>query len=313
MSEHFHRTDIDMNRRDLIRYSTGGVLSAALPGLGFAADAPLATIPSTGEKIPTIGLGTWITFNVGNKESIRVQRCEVLNRFFELGGRMVDSSPMYGAAEDVLGFCEERAAGPKDYLRTTKVWTSSNSEGRQQIEQSFDLWSANQFAIYQVHNLVNWEHHLPYLHELKAEGRIRYVGITTSHGRRHREMEELMRSQDLDFVQLTYNLEDREVEDRLLPLAADRGIGVIVNRPFQRGALFRKLNRQPLPDWAADIDCTNMAQIMLKFVISHPAVTCAIPATSQLAHLEEDMAARYGPMPDAALRTEMTKWFDRIY
>jgi aryl-alcohol dehydrogenase-like predicted oxidoreductase len=159
----------------------------------------------------------------------------------------------------------------------------------------------------QVHNLLSWQQHLPRLFEMKAAGQLRYVGITTSEGRRHAEIEQVMRTQPIDFVQLSYNLLDREAEQRLLPLAQERGIGVIVNRPFREGALLRQLARQPLPAWAADIDCSHWAQVALKFVVSHPAVTCAIPATSQVAHLRQNMAAARGPLPDAALRSRMAR------
>ncbi len=302
-----------LNRRQLLKLSALGALNGlSVPLWAANGNRLLRTIPSTGEEIPIIGMGTWITFNVGDNTALRDARCQVLSRFFELGGAMVDSSPMYGSAEDVLGYCEAQSAAPDHYFRTTKVWTSSDSEGRSQVADSYRLWKADQFGLFQVHNLVNWRSHLPYLQELKAEGKIRYVGISTSHGRRHKDLAHIMQNQDIDFVQLTYNLADREVEERLLPLAADKGIGVVVNRPFRRGGLFNRLRGVPLPGWASAIGCENMAQIMLKFIVSHPAVTCAIPATSQLAHLEENMAAQYGPMPDAAMRKEMTNWFDRV-
>ena len=269
-------------------------------------------VPSSGELIPAIGLGTWITFNVGDNSDLRDSRCDVLNRFFDLGGRMVDSSPMYGSAEEVLGYCESRSPAPDQYMRTTKVWTSSSNAGRTQIQDSYRLWGTKSFGLFQVHNLVNWQSHLPYLQELKAENKIRYVGVSTSHGHRHKELAEIMKTQDIDFVQLTYNIRDRQAEDYLLPLARERGIGIVVNRPFRRGGLFEYLQGVPLPEFAKEIDCQNMAQLMLKFVISHPDVTCAIPATSQLVHLEENMAAQSGVMPDQAMRHQMTKWFDSL-
>jgi len=300
-----------ISRRQILKYSSGIALQSLALSSFASETAALKTIPSTGEEIPSVGMGTWITFNVGDNTALRDPRCQILTRFFELGGRMVDSSPMYGSAEDVLGYCEQKAAAPDNYFRTTKVWTSSNNEGRTQIDDSYRLWKTNQFGLYQVHNLVNWKNHLPYLQELKAQGKIRYVGISTSHGRRHVDLAKIMETQAIDFVQLTYNLEDREVEEKLLPLAADRGIGVVVNRPFRRGGLFSRLDGTPLPDWAKSIGCENMAQIMLKFIVSHPAVTCAIPATSQLVHLEENMAAQHGPMPDTQMRKEMVNWFNR--
>ncbi len=164
--------------------------------------------------------------------------------------------------------------------------------------------------MFQVHNLVAWKTHLPYLQELKRQGKIRYVGVTTSHGRRHDEIAEVMRTQSLDFVQLTYNLQDREAEKRLLPMARDLGIGVIVNRPFRRGALFERLRTRTLPVWAKEFDCDNLAQFMLKFVVSHPAVTCAIPATSQVSHMIENMGAQTGRLPDSETRKRMIEWFE---
>src|SRR6185369_7583274 len=184
-----------------------------------------------------------------------------------------------------------------------KVWTSS--KGAPQIEASRQLWRVARFDLLQVHNLLAWQDHLPLLQEMKAAGRLRYVGITTSEGRRHGEMEHIMRSHRIDFVQLTYNLLDREAEQRLLPLARDRGIAVLANRPFREGALLRELQRHPLAAWAAEIDCASWAQVALKFIVSHPALTCAIPATSSVAHVRENMAAASGPMPDEAFRRRM--------
>ena len=184
-----------------------------------------------------------------------------------------------------------------------KVWTSS--DGAAQIEASRKLWQVPRFDLLQVHNLLAWEKQLPLLQAMKAAGQLRYVGITTSEGRRHSEFEQIMRSQRIDFIQLSYNLLDREAEARLLPLAHERGIAVLVNRPFREGALLRQLQRHPLPAWAGEIDCTSWAQIALKFIVSNPVVTCAIPATSQLAHLRENMAVARGRMPDAALRQRM--------
>ncbi len=268
------------------------------------------TVPSSGEPIPVIGMGTWITFNVGKDASLRLARCEVLETFFRMGGVMVDSSPMYGAAEEVVGACASKLTVPEDYLPTTKVWTSSRDQGIEQIRDSFRLWQVDRFGVFQVHNLVAWKTHLPYLQELKRQGKIRYVGVTTSHGRRHDEIAEVMRTQSLDFVQLTYNLQDREAEKRLLPMARDLGIGVIVNRPFRRGALFERLRTRTLPVWAKEFDCDNLAQFMLKFVVSHPAVTCAIPATSQVSHMIENMGAQTGRLPDSETRKRMIEWFE---
>lgn len=261
-------------------------------------------IPSSGESIPVIGMGTWITFNVGANPDARNDRTEVLKTFFKLGGGMVDSSPMYGSAEEVMGHALKGLGQPQAALfSATKVWTSG--DGKEQIADSFKLWNVNQFDLFQVHNLMNWEEHLPYLLELKKQGKIRYVGITTSHGRRHAELEKLILEQPLDFVQLTYNMLDREVEQRLLPAALEKGVAVIANRPFQGGNLFNELAHKPLPKSAQAIGCKNWAQYFLKFVVSHPAVTCAIPATSQFAHMHENMGAMRGKLPTAKQRETM--------
>ena len=186
-----------------------------------------------------------------------------------------------------------------------KVWISFGARGPDQIEASRRFWGVPRFDLLQVHNLLSWEEHLRTLFAMKAAGRLRYVGITTSEGRRHGEVERIMRAQPLDFVQVTYNILDREVEDRILPLARDRGIGVIVNRPFREGELLRKIERHPLPGWAAEIACASWAQIILKFIVSHPVVTCAIPATTRVDHVRENMAAATGLLPDEAMRARM--------
>ncbi|MGH6947658.1 MAG: aldo/keto reductase, partial [Kiloniellales bacterium] len=260
-------------------------------------------IPSSGEEIPALGMGTWITFNVGSDPELRAERAEVLRTFFARGGAMIDSSPMYGSSEEVVGACLERLDNAGALFSATKVWTPLLAAlGKRQMENSRDLWGVARFDLMQVHNLVDWETHLATLEAHKAEGRIRYLGVTTSHGRRHGELEKLMRERPLDFVQLTYNVLDREAEARLLPLAAERGQAVIVNRPFRQNGLFRHVEGHPLPGWAAEIGCANWAQLFLKLILAHPAVTCAIPATSRVDHMEENMGALLGPLPDADLR-----------
>lgn len=283
--------------------------SAALPWLASAQPAAPLTrrIPSSGEALPVLGLGSWITFNVGNDLQARAACVEVVRAFFAAGGRVIDSSPMYGSSQPTIGFALAQLGRPAALFSAEKVWTGDAGRGALQIEASRTYWGVPRFDLMQVHNLLAWPHHLPKLFEMKAAGRLRYVGITTSEGRRHAEIEQIMRSQAIDFVQISYNLLDREVEERILPLAMERGIAVIVNRPFREGALLRQLARHPLPGWAADIDCSVWAQAALKFVITHPAVTCVIPATSQVAHLRQNMAAGQGRMPDAALRQRMAR------
>ena len=268
-------------------------------------------IPSTGEPLPVVGLGSWITFNVGNDPVARVACTDVMRTFVEAGGRMIDSSPMYGSSQEVIGEGLRKAALAARIFSADKVWISSGARGREQIEQSRRYWQVTRFDLVQVHNLLNWQEHLPTLFAMKAAGQVRYVGITTSEGRRHREIEQLMRSHPIDFVQLTYNPLDRDVEERILPLARDRGIAVIVNRPFREGDLLRTLARRPLPTWAAELGCTSWAQLVLKFVVSHPAVTCAIPATTSVAHVQENMNAAYGRLPDPSLRQRIVADVER--
>jgi diketogulonate reductase-like aldo/keto reductase len=229
-----------------------------------------------------------------------------------MGGQLIDSSPMYGSSEQVIGKAMEQLGRPAGLFAATKVWTSGWQAGIRQMERSRLLWGVEQFDLMQVHNLLDWQTHLATLKEWKADGRIRYLGVTTSHGRRHAELESIMQKEPLDFVQLTYNLVDREVEQRLLPLAAERGIAVLANRPFQGGGLFSRFRNRPLPEWADEIDCQNWAQFFLKFVISHPAVTCAIPATSQVAHMRENMGAAYGHLPEPAMRRRMLEYVNSL-
>ena len=303
------------NRRRVLRtFAAAASAYAALrPAAAIAQPRAIVTrpIPSSGETLPVVGLGSWITFNVGDDAVARDACTDVMRKFVESGGRMIDSSPMYASSQDVIGHGLRKAALTGRIFSAEKVWTSSGAQGREQIEQSRWKWQVGRFDLVQVHNLLNWQEHLPTLFAMKGAGQVRYVGITTSEGRRHRDIEQLMRSQAIDFVQVTYNPVDREVEERILPLARDRGIGVIVNRPFRQGALLRALARRPLPPWAADIDCASWAQFVLKFIVSHPAVTCAIPATSSVAHVRENMDAAHGRLPDQALRLRMIAAVER--
>jgi diketogulonate reductase-like aldo/keto reductase len=294
-----------MKRRTLLQWSC---LAAAVPAL--AQPAPLTrAIPSTGEQIPRVGLGSWITFNVGNDPPARAQCVEVMRAFLEAGGRLIDSSPMYGSSQGVIGE-GLRTLGAQRVFSADKVWTGS--DGAAQVEASRRLWQVPRFDLLQVHNLLAWEKQLPLLQRMKERGQVRHVGITTSEGRRQREFEQIMRTHKLDFVQLTYNLVDREAEERLLPLAVERGIAVLVNRPFQEGVLLKHLQNHPLPGWAAEIECGSWAQVALKFAISHPAVTCAIPATRRVDHVRENLATAAGPMPDEALRKRMAAHVTRL-
>jgi diketogulonate reductase-like aldo/keto reductase len=308
--------EADRGRRRVIQGLGSVVLGAALnPARLLAADAAPHTrkIPSTGQAIPSVGMGTWITFNVAPFTDARKQRAEVLRTFFDLGGGMVDSSPMYGLAEAALGYCLEQIGDAPELFSATKVWIATRLAGIAQMNTSAKLWGLPGFDLMQVHNMVDWETHLKTLTEWKAAKRIRYIGITTSHGRRHEAMEEVIWQQPaFDFVQFSYSIADREVEQRLLPAAADKGKAVIINRPFRTGELFERVQGKPLPDWAGEIDCRSWAEFFLKFVISHPAVTCAIPATSRVDHMRENMRALQGPLPDASMRQRMVQHFERL-
>ena len=257
-------------------------------------------------------MGSWITFDVGDDKEARAERAKVLQTFFDNGGAIVDSSPMYLSSQEVIGYCLTQIPNKQSLFAATKVWILGRQMGIGQMEGSRNLWGVERFDLMQINNMVDWETHLETLLEWKRQGRVRYVGITTSHGRRHDEMEEVMKTQPFDFVQFTYNIVDREAEERLLPLAAERGMAVIVNRPFRRGALIENLEGEPLPDWAGEIGCANWAQFLLKFIVSHPAVTCAIPATSRVDHMQENMGAARGLLPDAAMRTRMIDYVENL-
>ena len=296
-----------LKRRPFLIASSAVLVPPAAPA---ATSFLLKPIPSSGEQIPAVGLGTWITFNVGNDPPARAHCAEVMRAFFAAGGRVIDSSPMYGSSQGVIGEGLQKLGMPRTLFSADKVWTSS--EGAPQVEASRQLWHVPRFDLLQVHNLLAWQEQLPLLQSMKAAGKLRYVGITTSEGRRHAEIEQIMRAHRIDFVQLTYNPLDRDVEQRLLPLAQERKIAVLVNRPFREGALVRRLKRHPLPDWAREIECASWAQLALKFIISHPAVTCAIPATRDIAHVRENMAAATGRMPDEAFRRRIASHIEKL-
>ena len=300
-----------MKRRVLLLSTMPALACAGVLAQVAGTARPLTKrIPSTGEEIPVIGLGSWITFNVGNDPLARASCTDVMRNFFAAGGRLIDSSPMYGSSQGVIGEGLQKLGLPPQLFSADKVWTSSR--GAAQVEASRKLWRVPRFDLLQVHNLLAWEEQLPLLQAMKADGRLRYVGITTSEGRRHREMEQIMRTHRIDFIQLTYNPLDREAEQRLLPLARERGVAVLANRPFREGELTKTLRHHALPAWAAEIDCASWAQLLLKFVVSHPDVTCAIPATGQVAHVRENMAAATGRMPDEAMRQRIASHIGKL-
>ena len=308
--------DIFLSRRKFVAAVSSAIAFSHFSSPLFASPLTkplMRKIPKSGEELPVIGMGTWRTFNVGRDEQTRIARAEVLAEFLKLGGQMIDSSPMYGSAEEVLGFALKHLnKGADDMFSATKVWTPFSAYGQTQIKNSKRLWGVNKIDLFQVHNLVSWESHLDKLFQMKADKNLKYVGITTSHGLRHGQIEKIMKSQPIDFVQFTYNILDREAEQRLLPIAAERKIAVIINRPFQGGQLFPRFENKKLPEWAKEFDCKNWAQFFLKFITSHPAVTCAIPATSKVAHMQENMGALQGRLPDKALRKRMVSYIENL-
>ena len=262
-------------------------------------------ILSSGELLPVVGVGTWRTFDVGGKPEDRAPVAEVLRLLFEAGGSVIDTSPMYGSAEAVVGSLLAASGSRSKAFIATKVWTNGRDNGVAQMQASMRLLRTDRIDLMQVHNLVDWRAHLPTLQAWKADGRIRYLGITHYTQSAHDELERVMRAERWDFVQLNYALDDRAVEQRLLPLSAERGIAVIVNQPFGGGGLLRKLSSRKLPDWAAEISVTSWAQLLLKFVLANPAVTCVIPGTGKPEHMKDNLQAGFGTYPDAALLKRM--------
>ena len=301
------------NRRQFIRLA--GALGAGmlLPVKAIAESTPIyKAIPETGEKIPVIGMGTSRTFDAEGDTELLKQLEQVTQAFFNMGGGMIDSSPMYGSSQQVIGQLLAKIKGDKNLFSATKVWVEGQEAGVEQMEISRKLWGIKSFDLMQIHNLVDWETHLETLKQMKAEGKIRYIGITTSHGRNHEQLANILKKQDFDFVQLSYNIGSRDVESSLLNIAQNKGIAVIVNRPYQRGELFAHVKGKPLPAWAQEVDCSSWGQFFLKFIVSHPAVTCAIPATQKVKHMEDNMLAGRGRLPTAKQRAQMIRYFEEL-
>jgi aryl-alcohol dehydrogenase-like predicted oxidoreductase len=277
--------------------------AAAGAGAGRGDAAPiLRAIPASKETLPVVGLGTWQTFDVGADAAARAPLRRVLQTFVDLGGRVVDSSPMYGHAESVVGDLAAELGVRNRLFLATKVWTSGRAAGVAQAETSLRRLRTTVLDLLQVHNLVDWRTHLRTLREWKRSGRIRYVGVTHYTAGAYGELEAVLTAERVDFIQLNYSLAERDAERRLLPLAADLGVAVLINRPFAEGALFRRVRGRALPPWAGEIGCRTWAQVFLKWILAHPAVTCVIPATSRPEHLEDNMQAGRGPLPDTAMR-----------
>ena len=299
-----------ISRRQAVRMVLAGSAALASARFGQARSAERSSappmigreIPSSREVLPVIGLGTWQTFDIesGSAEQRTLQ--EVLETFVDLGGRLVDSSPMYGRSEAVVGEISATLKLRNRLFLATKVWTTGKPAGIRQMEESFQKLRASRIDLMQLHNLVDVATQLETLREWKKQGRIRYLGITHYTAGGHDAVARLVESEPLDFIQINYSVGEREAERSLLPLARERGVAVLANRPFAGGDLFRRVRNKPLPEWAAEINCTTWAQLLLKFVISNPAVTCAIPATSKVSHLRDNMRAGSEPLPNGNLR-----------
>jgi len=283
-----------------------------LPGMAHAQNMLQRKIPKSGEAIPAIGLGTSGVFDVGDDTEARAPVQNVLRRFVELGGRVVDSSPMYGRAETVVGDVAAQLGVAKSLFIATKVWTSGKEAGIEQMQTSMRRLKAPKLDLMQVHNLVDLKTQLATLRDWKAQGKIRYIGVTHYTVSSHSELEELVRNEKLDFVQFNYSIATRDAEARLLPACAESGTATLINRPFEDGALFGRVKGKALPDWAKEIDCGSWAQFFLKFIVSHPAVSCVIPATAKVKHLEDNMRAGYGRIPDAKTRERMARYLEPL-
>jgi diketogulonate reductase-like aldo/keto reductase len=269
-------------------------------------------IPGTGELLPVIGLGTWQTFDVGPSPVSRADVKEVLRLFVEMGGTMIDSSPMYGKSEEVVGDLSVSMKLQKHLFLATKVWTKGEQAGIRQMETSMREMQAHPLDLIQIHNLVDWPTHLKTLRRWKEEQRIRYLGITHYLTSAFDDLERIIKTEPLDFVQLNYNIATRDAAKRLLPLAAEKNVAVIVNRPFESGTLFSAVKGKTLPAWASDFDCQSWGQFFLKYILGHPAITCVIPATAKPKHLTDNMQAGYGRLPDEATRKKMEEFIQKI-
>jgi diketogulonate reductase-like aldo/keto reductase len=277
-------------------------------GLGLYAKSVL---PQDKVNLPKIGLGTWQTFDVGDDKTARAQLREVL-RIFATAGKVIDSSPMYGSSEAVAGDLIAELGLRDRLFIATKVWTSGREEGIQQMETSFKRLRVEVMDLMQIHNLVDVATHTETLKQWKAKGRVRHLGITHYTASAYSEVERWLKTGAYEFLQINYSLAERDSEKRLLPLAKEKSIAVIINRPFAEGALFRRTKGKPLPPWAAELGIASWAQYFLKWIVSHPAVTCAIPGTGRPEHMRDNLAAGQGPMPDAATRKKMLEYFDSL-
>ena len=301
-------------RRLILQALAATGISAAMTHPSSAEAPAMATrpIPASGGLLPVVGLGTYQNFDVGGGASERDPLKELLRLFAQQGGKLIDSSPMYGPSESVVGDLTAELGITARLFMATKVWTSGREAGIRQMEASLRRMKVSRMDLMQIHNLLDWKTHLDTLKQWKAAGRIRYIGITHYHAGAYAELERLMKTKDFEFVQFNFSIAEREAEVRILPLAREIGVAVIVNRPFAQASLFSRVRGKDLPAWAAEFDCKSWGQFFLKYILAHPAVTCVIPATSKPHHLVDNMGAGVGLLPDAATRVRMAKLMDTL-
>jgi diketogulonate reductase-like aldo/keto reductase len=288
------------------------LLDSARSFAGPAQTMMQRTIYSTGEKLPVIGLGSWQQFDVGNSAEERAPLKEVLKKMHELGGRIIDASPMYGRAEQVIGALSSELNLNDQFFLASKVWTSGRQQGIDQMNQTLESLGRKKIDLMQVHNLQDYSTHIQTLRDWKQQGRTKYIGVTHYVDSAHPQLEEIVKSKTVDFAQFNYSIRSRNAEKSLLPAAQDHGVSVVINEPFDQGTLFRKVRGKSLPPWAAEYGIESWAQFFLKYIISHPGVTCVIPGTSDVSHAEENMKAGFGRMPDAVTRKKMITWLEHI-
>jgi len=306
----------NLSRRELLKLAGYSGLAATLPFSHFLKQNKTMLkrriLSAADEMLPVVGLGTWIQFDVGKSEEDRQPLREVLKSMAEHGGKVIDSSPMYGNSEEVVGDLAAATGLADKFFYATKIWINGEKEGIAQMQASLRKMRRATMDLMQIHNLMDWQTHLKTLKKWKEEGKIRYIGITHYTVQAHEQLEKIVKTEKIDFVQVNYSIRVRNAENTLLKAAQDNGVSVIINEPFEKGSLFRDVKDKTLPEWAADYDIKSWAQFFLKFILSQPAVTCVIPGTSNPKHLVDNMSAGFGKLPDAAGRKKMVEWIEKL-